>query len=307
MGTYNAIPRDIKQQILSRIKNDGISVTQASKDHGVSPKTIYNWLNKQLEKTPSYREYSALKQQNKQLIMLIGQLTLEINKLKKIEIMQAIAGNNPKVNKSKLAYYLGVSRSMFYYKHKRPDIDEEIKHQIESVLTTHKAYGHRRIALELKLNKKRILRVMKKFNIKPYRRRPKKFVKKDDLGKVESLFKNEIEKFFPINSNIVWVTDFTYIKYKNKFIYLSTIMDLFTREIIELNISRYYNNQLVLVSFIDALNKTGKTPKYIHFDQGSEYSSKEFINFVLSKNITISVSRKSSPWENGYQESFFQH
>ena len=87
MGTYNTIPKDIKQQILSRIKNDGISVIQASKDHGVSPKTIYNWLNRQLEKTPSYREYSALKQQNKQLIMLIGQLTLEINKLKKIEIM----------------------------------------------------------------------------------------------------------------------------------------------------------------------------------------------------------------------------
>jgi len=83
-------------------------------------------------------------------------------------------------------------------------------------------------------------------------------------------------------------------------------MDLFTREIVGLNISRYHNNQLVLVSFIDALNKTGKAPKYIYFDQGSEYSSKEFINFVLSKNITISVSRKSSPWENDHhQESFF--
>ena len=82
-------------------------------------------------------------------------------------------------------------------------------------------------------------------------------------------------------------------------------MDLFTREIIGINISRYHNSQLVLVAFIDALNKTGKIPKYIHSDQGSEYDSKEFVDFVLSKKIVISMSRKSSPWENGHQGSFF--
>jgi len=219
--------------------------------------------------------------------------------------MQTIANNNKEVNKSELARQLGVSRSMFYYSHKRPIIDEEIKRQIESVMTTHKAYGHKRIAMDLKLNKKRILRVMKKFGIKPYRRRSKKFIKKDDLGKPTTKFKNEIEIFCPIVPNIIWVTDFTYIKFQNKFIYLAVIMDLFTREIIGVNISRYHNSQLVLVAFIDALNKTGKVPKYIHSDQGSEYDSKEFVDFVLSKKIIISMSRKSSPWENGYQESFF--
>jgi transposase InsO family protein len=172
-------------------------------------------------------------------------------------------------------------------------------------MTTHKAYGHKRIAMELKLNKKRILRVMKKFGIKPYRRRAKRFIKKDDLGKPSAKFKNEIERFCPIVPNIVWVSDFTYIKFQNKFIYLSVIMDLYTREIIGINISRYHNNQLVLAAFIDALNKTEKAPKYIHSDQGSEYDSREFVDFVLSKNIIISMSRKSSPWENGHQESFF--
>jgi len=219
--------------------------------------------------------------------------------------MQTIANNNPEVNKSELARRLGVSRSMFYYSHKRPVIDEEIKHQIEVAMVEHKAYGHKRIATELKLNKKRVLRVMKKFGIKPYRRRTRKFIKKDDLGKPVAKFKNEIESFCPIAPNIVWVTDFTYIKFDNKFIYLATIMDLFTREIIGVNISRYHNNQLVMGAFIDALNKTRKTPKYIHSDQGSEYDSKEFVDFVLSRKIIISMSRKSSPWENGYQESFF--
>ena len=219
--------------------------------------------------------------------------------------MQTVVHNYPEVNKSELARKLGVSRAMFYYTHKQPAIDEEVKRQIESVLTDHKAYGHKRIAGELKLNKKRILRVMKKFGIKPYRRRVKKFIKKDDLNKPATKFKNEIENFCPIIPNIVWVTDFTYLKYQGKFIYLAVIMDLCTREIIGVNISRYHNKQLVLGAFIDALNKTRVIPKYIHSDQGSEYDSIEFVNFVKSKNIIISMSRKSSPWENGFQESFF--
>lgn len=95
--------------------------------------------------------------------------------------MKRIADINTKINKTQLAKKLGVSRGMMYYHHIRPEIDEEIKSQIESVLASHSAYGHKRIAIELKLNKKRILRVMKKFNIKPYRRRAKKQIKKDDL------------------------------------------------------------------------------------------------------------------------------
>lgn len=219
--------------------------------------------------------------------------------------MKRIISTIPKVTKTELARKMGISRGMLYYRHKRPIIDEEVKKQIESVLTDHPDYGHKRIALELTLNKKRILRVMKKFNIKPYRKRFKKPVKKDDIGKPASQFKNEIEKFCPIAPNIVWVTDFTYIKFQNKFIYLAVIMDLYTREILGVNISRYHNRQLVLGALIEALNNAGKTPKYIHSDQGSEYDSNEFIIFVKSNNITISMSRKSSPWENSHQESFF--
>ena len=89
-----------------------------------------------------------------------------------------------------MATELGVSVSSLYYKHKRPFIDLEVKSQIEAVLLEHPAYGHKRITLTLKLSKKRILRVMKKYNIKPYRRRAKKRVKKDDLNKPETIYTN---------------------------------------------------------------------------------------------------------------------
>lgn len=90
---------------------------------------------------------------------------------------------NKTENKTEMAKRLGISRSSLYYKPKRPEIDLEVKAQIESVIGDNPAYGHKRIARELKLNKKRILRVMKKFGIKPYRRKAKPPFKKTDLNK----------------------------------------------------------------------------------------------------------------------------
>lgn len=83
MGTFRKIPKELKDQILSRIKNDGVSVTQASKDHGVSSKTIYTWLNHNLDKALSYSDFARLRKQNQDMLVLIGQLTLESKKLKK--------------------------------------------------------------------------------------------------------------------------------------------------------------------------------------------------------------------------------
>lgn len=209
------------------------------------------------------------------------------------------------MNKTELAKQMGISRGMLYYKHKRPAIDEEVKKQIESVLTDHPSYGHKRIALDLRLNKKRILRVMKKFGIKPYRRRVKKPRKQEDEGKAPSDFTNLIELICPIVPHMIWVSDFTYIKFQDKFIYLATIMDLYTREILGWNISRYHNKDLVLGALLDAIKRTGRQPQYLHSDQGSEYESQEYVVYAKGQGIKISMSRKGHPWENGFQESFY--
>lgn len=210
------------------------------------------------------------------------------------------------LSKTQLAKQIGVSRSSLYYRPKRDEIDREVKSQIESVLVSNPAYGHKRIALALKLNKKRILRVMKKYGIKPYRRKAKIRIKKKDIGKPISKFINLIKDIKIIKPNQVWVTDFTYIKFQLKFIYLATIIDLFTREVVGVNISRFHNKYLVIGALEDALSKYGK-PDIIHSDQGSEYDSQEFIVFCQNIGIKISMSNKASPWENGYQESFFGH
>lgn len=210
------------------------------------------------------------------------------------------------ISKLDLAKSLGLSVSSLYYRPKRPAIDEEVKAQIESVMADHPAYGHKRIALALKLNRKRILRVMKKFNLKPYRRKAKRQIKKADLGKPPTKYSNLIDGLKIDHPGQVWVTDFTYIKFHGRFIYLATVIDLFTREVVGFNLSRFHNRFLVMGAVLAALENFSP-PGIIHSDQGSEYDSRDFIDLIESLKIKISMSHKGSPWENGHQESFFGH
>lgn len=215
-----------------------------------------------------------------------------------------------RVNKTKLAKELGVSRSSLYYKRTREETDLELKRQIEAVMVDHKDYGHKRIAIELKMGHNRIRRVMKKYGLKPYRRRHKKWVKKKDIDKpdtgIPNLVKPLLERNLLVGPNQVWCTDFTYIRFQRKFIYLATIIDLFTREIVGINILRFHNRFLVIGALEDAVVHYG-VPNIVHSDQGSEYDSKDFIVFVKIVGAKISMSEKASPWQNGHQESFFGH
>jgi len=210
-------------------------------------------------------------------------------------------------NKTQLARECGVSRASLYYQPKRDVIDLGIKEQILRVLQTHKSYGHKRIALALKFNKKRILRVMKKYGIKPYRRRVIKPVKHEDMGKPPTSYPNLIKTLCPMRPNVIWVTDFTYIHFQDTFLYLATIMDLYTREIVGFHVSAYHTSALVVAALQHAMGNTRRAPIIIHSDQGSEYDSKAFTQHATAYGMLISMSNKHSPWENGYQESFYAH
>ena len=96
---------------------------------------------------------------------------------------------------------------------------------------------------------------MKKFGLKPYRRRVKKPRKKEDEGKPETQYQNLIKNINRVKRDEIWVSDFTYLKFKEKFIYLATIMNLFTREIVGFNVSRFHNSELVLGALEDAVSK----------------------------------------------------
>lgn len=163
---------------------------------------------------------------------------------------------------------LGVSRGTLYYRPKKPDKNWQIKCQIEEVLRKHPSYGSRRIAIHLKMNRKPIKRVM------------------------------------PSYENHIWVSDFTYIPFQGKTVYVATVLDLFTRKIVGLSVYTTHAVQLVLSAFMNALQNNPR-PAIFHSDNGSEYNSQVFIEALQTVGVLISRSAPGCPWENGYQESFY--
>lgn len=216
-----------------------------------------------------------------------------------------MAGELTKTTKKDLAKQLGVSRASLYYQPKQPAKDEALKLRIEAVMAKNPAYGHKRIATELKRDKKSIRRVMKIYGLKPYKRRVRPPTKEGDQNKPAAPYPNLIKGLCPIRPHVVWVTDFTYLEYWGRFVYLATVMDLFTREILGWHVSRWHNQELILSALMMALEQTKAAPHYHHSDQGSEYESQAYINQLKVRRIHVSMSKKGSPWENGFQESFY--
>lgn len=79
---YRIAP-DVKADILRRVKEDGIPVSQAAKDHGLHESTIYNWLGVGAASAPSWAEFSRLQKQNRELFEVVGELTVKLSQTQK--------------------------------------------------------------------------------------------------------------------------------------------------------------------------------------------------------------------------------
>ena len=211
------------------------------------------------------------------------------------------------MSKTALAKKLGVSRSSLYYKPKKPPHDRELKKQIEAVMKEHPAYGHRRIAIALALNRKQVLRIMHIFGLRPALRRKSRPTKLDDAGKPASRVVNIARTICPIRANVLWAGDFTYVWFGRRFWYIATVLDVYAREIVGWYIANHHTTALITRAFTDAVHRTGKTPVWFHSDQGSEYVSGSYADLLKSHGVIASHSTKSSPWQNGFQESFYSN
>lgn len=210
-----------------------------------------------------------------------------------------------KTTKTALAGQLGVSRSSLYYKPKKPVSDEELRARIALVMAANRAYGHKRIAIALRMNRKPVIRVMNRFGMKPAVRRGRRFTKPGDLGNEEIPMPNILKVLCPLLSGIVWAGDFTYFFLGGRFWYVATVIDVRTREILGWQVGNHHTAELVMDAFRDAAARTGRPPAWFHSDQGSEYASEAFARMLAEYGTRQSMSRKSSPWQNGFQESFY--
>ena len=216
---------------------------------------------------------------------------------KKIELVRT------GVLKSVRADALGINRKNIYRTNKQTPKDEALKEAINKVHTKHPAYGHKRLALELKVNKKRVLRVMKIFGIKPPRRKSHYYTTRST--KEPHKYTNLTKGFKPVKAHQLWCSDLSYIKHQGKFWYLATIVDIFTRKVVAAQMGKSHGSELVFQTIGQAVKSAGQAPQIFHSDQGTEFMAKVCTGYLEGLVVKMSVSVKSSPLYNGYLESFF--
>ncbi len=200
-----------------------------------------------------------------------------------------------------------INHKNIYHQSKMLTRDVVVKHQIEENFKTNPAYGHRRLAMDLKMNKKRVLRVMHEFSLKPPRLwYQKKYITQSDIN-YQNHYVNLLQDRNMTQYHIgeVWSSDLTYIKFQDTFIYLTTIQDIVFKEIVGFNLSNKHDSEVVLKTLKEAVLKTKKPPRIFHSDRGREFLSQNCISYLEHQKVEISVSDPGSPWQNGWSESFF--
>jgi transposase InsO family protein len=202
--------------------------------------------------------------------------------------------------KSVRAEALGIERKNIYRTSLLQRKDEALAEKIRQVHQEHKAYGHRRVAWELGINHKRAARVMKKFGLKPPRRKVSYYTTRSTS---HHSYTNLIKDRVAARPHELWCSDVSYLKFQGRFWYLATIEDLMSRQIVAARVSKHHDSYLVLSTLKQALRHA--KPEIFHSDQGSEFMAKICTSYLEEKGVQISVSDKASPWQNGYQESFF--
>jgi len=169
----------------------------------------------------------------------------------------------------------------------------------------HKDYGYRRIADHLGVNRKRVQRVMQKFSLQQKRKKRRRLIPL--APELEMPVSNLLTLRSAVRVDTIWIADFTELTYKGQRFYLATVVDYLTREVVGISVHLTHTKALVLESLERVVAHTKNLPELIHSDQGSEYLCGEVLDYLYSQGITPSFSAKSSPWQNGRQESFFSH
>lgn len=193
----------------------------------------------------------------------------------------------------------------------RESANKELLADIQKIYQASKRrYGAPKIHAELKVwgksyNLKTVQSVMQKNGIRAILRR--KFKTKKQQTDNRAIVPNILDQNFIVDQpNKVWVTDITYIKTKEGWLYLAAIIDLYSRMVVGWSMSSLINKQLVMDSLLMAINRRKPAKNLLlHSDQGSQYTSQGYQYLLAIKNIVPSMSHKGCCYDNSVAESFF--
>jgi len=229
-------------------------------------------------------------------------------------IYEFIKSNQHKYDTRMMCRLMGVARSGYYAWLKKPESDRAIEDKRllrlirASFAASQGVYGAPRVFLDLReagetCSKHRVARLMRENDIRAqlgYRTR------RSDVGKPAKLIPDLVKRNFDVlKPNRVWVSDITYIRTWEGWLFLAIIMDLFSRKIIGWATRSTMHRDLVLDAIMMAVKERHPRDTIIHSDQGSQYGSDDWRRFCLGNNLQPSMSRRGNCWDNAVAESFF--
>jgi putative transposase len=212
---------------------------------------------------------------------------------------------------SALCAMTGLNRAGFY-RSRLPrqgiPVQMELRDEMQKIALESPSYGYRRITAELRrrnfdVNRKRVLRMMRQDNLLCVRRRA--FVMTTASNHGLPVYPNLARGMEVMAVNQLWVADITYIRLREEFVYLSVVLDAYSRRVIGWALGRTLDAALAVSALRMALQSRRPAPGLVHHsDRGIQYASHEYTQLLRDHEATISMSRKGNPYDNAACESF---
>lgn len=203
---------------------------------------------------------------------------------------------------------LGLSRSTFYYQSRQVE-ERQLEADVEKVVGQYPTYGTRRVMHQLRrapyayrLNRKRIQRIMRRKGwLRPAKRVK---IRTTDSQHPYPRYSNLVKDLVVTRPDEVWVSDITYIRLGQGFVYLAIVLDVFTRGVRGWNLSVSLDQELSLAAL--RMGLAHHVPQIHHSDQGIHYAAHAYIDLLNAHQIYISMAAIGKAEENGYAERFMR-
>ena len=210
---------------------------------------------------------------------------------------------------------LHASRSGFYAWLHQPLSDRAIEDQRllglirDSYAGSSGVYGYPRVFADLRetgeaCGRHRVARIMREHRIKALRgyKAPRHIA-----GRPSIIAPNHLKREFTVaQPDRAWVTDITYIRTWQGWLYLAVVIDLYARKVVGWSMKPTMDREIVLDALMMAVwRRKPKNQVLIHSDQGSQFSSDDWRRFCTAHNLKPSMSRRGNCWDNAVVESFF--
>ncbi|EPL1955804.1 IS3 family transposase [Citrobacter freundii] len=318
-------PEEFKIEAVKQVVDRGYSVASVATRLDITTHSLYSWIKKYGPDSSTNKEQSDAQAEIRRLQKELKRVTDERDIFKKsrgvlrkaVRLRYAFIRDNTCCWPVRLlCRVLDVHPSGFYAWLQQPhsqrhQADLRLTGQIKQFwLESGCVYGYRKIHLDLRdsgqqCGVNRVGRLMKRVGIKAqvgYRSpRARK-------GEASIVSPNRLQRQFnPDAPDERWVTDITYIRTHEGWLYLAVVVDLFSRKIIGWSMQSRMTKDIVLNALLMAVwRRNPQKQVLVHSDQGSQYTSHEWQSFLKSHGLEGSMSRRGNCHDNAVAESFFQ-